>query len=206
VFSLRTQISRSIYNFTHYRIDFVATHGYAFLPSYGYYGSTGDWRHRSEMRKSMPGSGFSGFSTGGSGLAKRQLSGREQSTRRWLGDISYGSGEMAYKRRRIANDDDTIGGVGGGGGGGGGSGSGAGIAALTDADYRAAIFVSAEEALTAAKLECTALCGAPPASVGSATQDIESNPLRWFLTPHDGARLAQFDGEMIFVFVCCCCK
>jgi selenocysteine lyase/cysteine desulfurase/tRNA(Ile)-lysidine synthase TilS/MesJ len=55
-------------------IEFVATHGWKFLPMYGYRLDSGEWRHRSYMTKFLD--------------------------RRWLGDVSYKTGEMIAKPRR----------------------------------------------------------------------------------------------------------
>jgi selenocysteine lyase/cysteine desulfurase/tRNA(Ile)-lysidine synthase TilS/MesJ/thiol-disulfide isomerase/thioredoxin len=52
-------------------VDFVATHGWKFLPAYSFYADTGEWRHRSCMTKVLG--------------------------RRWLGMISYRGGKMQYR-------------------------------------------------------------------------------------------------------------
>jgi hypothetical protein len=52
-------------------VEFVATHGHLFVPSYVFYAETGEWRHRNIGNKSP--------------------------FRRWIHDIKYVAGRMTYK-------------------------------------------------------------------------------------------------------------
>jgi selenocysteine lyase/cysteine desulfurase len=61
------------FNFVLDAIDFVATHGWKFLPEYGFLPETNEWQHTRNARK-LPG-------------------------RKWLGEISYATGKMEYPRR-----------------------------------------------------------------------------------------------------------
>jgi hypothetical protein len=58
-------------------VDFVATHGWKFLPQYVFWTETGVWRHRSETTDMSP-------------------------HRRWLGSVSYATGTMAVDAGRTA--------------------------------------------------------------------------------------------------------
>eukprot|EP00475_Leptophrys_vorax_P010480 TRINITY_DN1704_c0_g1_i1.p1 TRINITY_DN1704_c0_g1~~TRINITY_DN1704_c0_g1_i1.p1 ORF type:complete len:994 (-),score=265.41 TRINITY_DN1704_c0_g1_i1:53-3034(-) len=63
-------------------LEFVADHGWKYLPMYGYRMDSGEWRHRSYMTKLLD--------------------------RRWLGDISYSSGSMMCKARREQLPSDEV--------------------------------------------------------------------------------------------------
>jgi selenocysteine lyase/cysteine desulfurase len=57
-------------------IDFVSQHGWKFLPSYGFLVDSGEWKHRSRLRKSLVG-------------------------RKWLANISYDGGSIDWRGKGV---------------------------------------------------------------------------------------------------------